>query len=359
MSRHPIRAVIAVATETAANLMQVPSVLRKCVGFVEAGWGDELSVVGTAMILGVLSNEGVDRHHVHVVTCHHVLVPPDPSPGSGPWPAPVYDRIRLRLNRRVADSDTVDVSADDWVVHPTADVAAALLVPPPETRLFDYLHFPVTGTVDNDLRGRFKVGPGDDVFMTGLLHSHPGRARIEPIIRVGTIAAFPDEKVTLEHCTAPQDVVLIEIRSIGGLSGSPVFFHLPDPRMQDGTATIATTAIRPDSAGPNWLIGIMHGLWPTQPDDPDLRDKTAEPLNTGIAVVLPAERIVELLFGHTLTYRRYLVDEAIHERSKPTPTSVAPAVPTAQDTDEPFTREMFLANLPAMAAPETDPDRHT
>ncbi|MGO9874320.1 MAG: hypothetical protein ACLPVY_11020 [Acidimicrobiia bacterium] len=312
------------------------------------------------MIVGVESNEGVDRHHVHVVTCHHVLVPPDPSPGADPWPAPAYDKIRLRLNRRGADADTVDVSPDDWVVHPTADVAAALLLPPPERRLFDYLHFPVTGTVDKDLRGRFKVGPGDDVFMTGLLHSHSGRAKIEPIIRVGTIAAFPEEKVTLEHCTTPQDVVLIEIRSIGGLSGSPVFFHLPDtPRIEDGGGTIANTAIPPASAGPNWLIGIMHGLWPTQPDDPDLRDKTAEPLNTGIAVVLPAERIVELLFGHTLTYRRYLVDDAIHERSKPTPTSVAPSVPTASGSAEPFTREMFLADLTVFAQPDADPDRHT
>ena len=69
------------------------------------------------------------------------------------------------------------------------------------------------------------IGVGDEVFLTGLFANHIGQQRNLPIIRVGNIALMPEEPV--QHPSlGPIDAYLIEARSIGGLSGSPVFVHL-------------------------------------------------------------------------------------------------------------------------------------
>ena len=44
-----------------------------------------------------------------------------------------------------------------------------------------------------------------------------------PILRMGNLAAYPQERVQVEG--VEMDAYLIEARSIGGLSGSPVFYH--------------------------------------------------------------------------------------------------------------------------------------
>ena len=69
------------------------------------------------------------------------------------------------------------------------------------------------------------IGIGDEVFMVGLFHRHTGRDRNEPIIRVGNIASLPSAPVPLDE-GEKAEAILIEPRSIGGLSGSPVFVHM-------------------------------------------------------------------------------------------------------------------------------------
>jgi len=63
---------------------------------------------------------------------------------------------------------------------------------------------------ENDIRA------GEEVFTVGLLVNHFGRERNLPIIRVGAIAAMPEEPIYLNEKLGLQSVYLIESRSIGG-----------------------------------------------------------------------------------------------------------------------------------------------
>ena len=60
------------------------------------------------------------------------------------------------------------------------------------------------------------------MFSVGLFTKYFGRSNLIPIVRTGNIAMMPKEKVPLGSFGLT-DAYLIEGRSIGGLSGSPIF----------------------------------------------------------------------------------------------------------------------------------------
>lgn len=79
------------------------------------------------------------------------------------------------------------------------------------------------GNLDNDSDRNLELG--DEVFFSGLFYPHSGTRRNIPIVRIGNVAALLEEPV-LNRNGVPMDLYLMESRSIGGLSGSPVFVDL-------------------------------------------------------------------------------------------------------------------------------------
>jgi hypothetical protein len=78
-----------------------------------------------------------------------------------------------------------------------------------------------------------------------------------PIVRHGNVAMLPTEQVQTD--LGYTDAYLVEVRSIGGLSGSPVFVRhtigFPVQRT-DGSSDMAF------ANGPaTTLLGLMHGHW--------------------------------------------------------------------------------------------------
>jgi hypothetical protein len=133
------------------------------------------------------------------------------------------------------------------------------------------------------------IGVGDDAFLTGLFENHVGRHRNIPIVRMGNIAAMPEEPVQTDfHGTLVSiDAYLLETRSIGGLSGSPVFVVTSGFR---GSGTIFM--------GPQFfLLGLVHGHWDspfTAVDALTPDGVRSEAINMGIALVVPASKIVDV-----------------------------------------------------------------
>ena len=105
---------------------------------------------------------------------------------------------------------------------------------------------------------RLHIGIGDETIISGLFTAVPGTTRNIPIVRHGNIAMMPGEQIQTDLGFA--DVFLVEARSIGGLSGSPVFVRhtlgVKVKREGDGSDDLLF------ANGPGiTLLGLMHGHW--------------------------------------------------------------------------------------------------
>jgi hypothetical protein len=167
-----------------------------------------------------------------------------------------------------------------WRYHPSddsVDVAVTSWVPPESV---EYKAVPVSMFLDDNIIRDEQIGPGDEVFATGLFVRLVGRERNLPIVRTGNIAMMPSEPVPTG--LGPMDAYLIEARSLGGLSGSPAFVH----RVRSFH-----------------FLGLMHGHW----DVPDRQGA----VNMGIAIVVPARKILEVLEQPLLQAARQKHDEGL------------------------------------------------
>src|SRR5262249_49592760 len=110
------------------------------------------------------------------------------------------------------------------------------------------------------------------------------------------------------------DAYLIEVRSTGGLSGSPVFVketikillleegeRLFIPRGLDGPG------LAMQGEGEGYLLGMAQGHWEIDPKDKNnyiIGSGTEESINLGIGLIVPAYVIWEVLYRKDLVELR-------------------------------------------------------
>jgi hypothetical protein len=193
----------------------------------------------------------------------------------------------LRMNFQHEPARWVETNIDNWVVLPDPSVDLAFCMTP-WTQPFDHQLLRLSTALDNDGINKYSIGIGDEVFLIGLFTQHHGSRRNIPLLRVGNIAAMPEEPI--QSNGALMDAFLIEARSIGGLSGSPVFVHL-------GVTRHVGEELSVFSKPSFFLLGVMHGHWDSPDYDIEPADDIALPrkqtVNMGIAIVVPAQKIIE------------------------------------------------------------------
>jgi hypothetical protein len=268
-------------TET-VNLMIIPDEIRKCVVFVgyETKTGHK-KTAGTAFFLG-RKIEGTDRYFIYAVTAKHVI--DDIKKRS------CY-KVFLRLNIAGAGAKWVETDLLEWRSHPTDDLVDVAVFKFVLSEELDHKFYPLESMVDPKIIEEFAVGIGDEVFLVGLFSQHYGSQRNIPIARVGNIAAMPEEKIFTKDWGAI-DAYLIEARSIGGISGSPVFAYIGSTRPMRGRLSYL------EGSPAFYLLGLMHGHWDASASDLDVvvEDRIGhERVNMGIAIVVPAIKILEVI----------------------------------------------------------------
>jgi hypothetical protein len=111
------------------------------------------------------------------------------------------------------------------------------------------------------------------------------------------------------------EIYLIEARSLGGLSGSPVFVlatagNKTAVRLMDGTLSDVSNLC---PIALLFLLGLAKGHWEVNPEDLNeldwILDRRKEVVSLGIAVVVPAKKIKEVLNHPELIEARNQTDQ--------------------------------------------------
>jgi hypothetical protein len=257
-----------------------PLAVAFIIGSRRQGDGTVMRVpIGTGFILNVpLTARAPDTYVEYVVTAAHVVMNGENT------------AVRIRTH-----GGYKDVEISDWLAHPRADVALARFHADKDMHL---LNVPSHSLRWPHMPQEFHPDLGDRVYFLGLL-SVPGSHQLVinnvPMVRSGTIGALNQQDIPVEwpdKTVKRLEAHLIDCRSHGGFSGSPCFFQYERPlAVQEGKRV---------SAELTYLLGLISGHF----DDftePSLRGDLADVgsiqvrVNTGVGIVTPSERIVEVL----------------------------------------------------------------
>ncbi len=257
--------------------MKIPDEIKKSVGFLGLRTYDgKYRMVGTIFFIengGPLKTYGITAKHV---------INGVKSKG--------LDEVWIRFNLKNGKSEWLSSKIDRWEFHSDKNVDIASLSLGFKEN-FDHLFIDNSVFLDNEKIKSNEIDSGDEVFITGLFRHHYGNNKNIPIVRVGNIAALPEEKINTRHHNL--DAYLIEARSIGGLSGSPVFVNLGNSRIIDGKSMKS-------KGGPVcFLIGLIHGHYDNNADEIDIledfENEQTSRVNTGIAIVTPINHLINHL----------------------------------------------------------------
>ena len=288
--------------------MQVPDEIRDCVAFVcyrDANGSIQLAGTTFALAFDTLSG---GRSFLYLVTAKHVI--------DGVRAYSQDGRVLIRVNTKAGGLLFVESEVADWYFHPDdTSVDVAVLPAVLQWEALDLRAVPLDMLATPSVIEKEHIGVGDEVFITGLFVNHAGEEHNLPIVRTGNIALMPEEKVAAGLPFGPMDAYLVEARSIGGLSGSPAFVHLGIYRIDDaGQWTMNTSGWK----YVYWL-GLVHGHWDAHPGKrDDYAFESAEAVNKGIAIIVPAGKVIEVL------NQKDLADDRDRRRAEdaaePTPT---------------------------------------
>jgi Trypsin-like peptidase domain len=132
--------------------------------------------------------------------------------------------IVLRINKSNDQLDYITTRKADWITHENrCDVAVLPIALAPEHKynfISSHLFF-----LTPEIISHCAIGPGDDVFMVGRFIGHDGKQSNLPTARFGNISRMDGEPIEDKYGIR-QDSFLVDIRSISGYSGSPVFVYI-------------------------------------------------------------------------------------------------------------------------------------
>lgn len=279
--------------------MVIDPVFGKCVAFLCIADRDDQGrtykrPVATAFLLEFPAATAGYAFY-YAVTARHVI--DRARPEKGLW---------IRFNKESGGVEHLPTNCDLWCENGSSDVAICPLRFPHSDLDFSPISHNLLLSYDELSKAPYHVRVGTELIMVGLFRRYSGQEHMQPIVRFGRVSCMPDERVplTLSPESSPTlvEAYLAEMLSWGGESGSPVF---------SSTLHLANPPSIPLSLGNPRLIGLLHGHYPIEE-----RVKSLDPqagtidLNAGIAVVIPAQAILDTLNSPDLAAQREAEDRA-------------------------------------------------
>ena len=315
--------------------VRIPDPILRCVGFIGEGISqDSERVYGDLYATGFFVAVPCESPYLrgqcaaYFVTAKHVA--------SDLKDRPIY----ILTNKRGGGvTDNWTSPDNEWWVHPSDHGADVALIQVSENPEADTIHISVLDFGTPERLQRLGIGIGDEIFATGLFTEIPGTTRNLPIVRHGNVAMMPAEQIQTE--LGFTDAYLVEARSLGGLSGSPVFVR----------HTLRTEVERADGTREPFfgngsgmtLLGLMHGHWDIKESEmnkPFFTHDRKHGVNYGVAIVVPASKIYETLYQPELVAMRKHWEQKALRRNVPGMDSAKP-----DNQDKLFTQSDFEAAL--------------
>ena len=305
--------------------MRIPDRLLNCVGFI-AHDTPQITYGGTAFVVGIKS--ALKGSYLHLVTARHVAEAVEHGPFIVGLNLKAGGKVMLRSSEGAR-----------WWYHPSDKSTDVAVMPFAPSMYSDYdiqwiseAYFATPQRIT-----KYNIGVGDELTIIGLFTRFSGSTKHFPIVRIGSVAMMPTDKIPVKDF-GEMEVYLAEGRSIGGLSGSPVFVRnttsMPPMKTEDGE-------LRHFSGfGEMHLFGLMHGHW-----DLPVGFKTyeqQEAVNMGVSIVVPAKIILETLYHPELVEMRNEYDEQARKKDYPTADSASKNSERKQPI---FTKKDFEAVL--------------
>jgi hypothetical protein len=303
--------------------MRIPDHLLKSVGFVSrydptADGGAKIQFGGTAFIVGAQMDEHLGL--AHLVTAKHVAEAIEPA------------EAVIAMNAKDGEPLFLRTGDARWFYHPTEkDSVDVAVLPFGSARFRDYdTTWIPEGVLATDERiAEFDIGLGDEIVIIGLFTRFFGSTHLIPLVRTGNIAMMPKDKLPSKDL-GEMEAYLAEGRSIGGLSGSPVFVrNTVNMPVQTGKGKLTGIS----GLGDLHLLGLMHGHWEVPPSFSEIEQ--AEAVNMGVSIIVPAKKILETLHHPELVKLR----KEHYEKQK------RDDLPTVDSAIKPLTRKDFEAAL--------------
>lgn len=296
----------------------LPPDITKCVCFLcvkhDKGW----HYGGTGFFVHVPSEN--DGWYGYLITAKHNIEH-----------ASRLGSLHLRLNTRSGGADYVDVS-QEWYSPTNSASDIAVLPFTPGGEIYDYVSISAENfCATEEMITKYMIGIGDDLVIPGLFTERRGAKQNAPIVRIGNIAAIPGEPL-IDDSGAEYRAYLAEVRSIGGLSGSPVFAYIGYGRSFGKSQLSKERKFV--------LIGVVRGHWDFKSErgEIDFGDGELKAVNMGIAIVTPIQEAMAVINCEEWVKQRHQQDAEDRKRNAPTLDSAFPS-------KSPFTKQDFEVAL--------------
>jgi hypothetical protein len=259
------------------------SQIKKCVTFFFEKENDVIKPLGTGFFVGIGDMQA--GYVTYLVTAKHLI-----SHTAG-----IYPEVLLSLNTREGHAEAFPfiIASDKVLKHPDKDVDIVCIPCSPDSKKYDFKFITDPYLSDKELLSQKKIREGNNIFYAGLFNPYFGNRIVEPLVRFGKVSSLTNEKIRI---TYPEDqprfahLYLFECHSLGGFSGSPVFFEI-DRLNTAGQIHYGNPEI--------YLAGVMKGHYDEFVTNPVLntKDDIVRELNLGISMVTPCYLLKEILFS--------------------------------------------------------------
>lgn len=299
-------------------------------------------VGGSGFLVGYTLENNPQYYQLYFVTNRHVIEE--------------FSNPVVRMNLVNGGIDYIETNRNRWIIHPEGD---DLAVYPLDISQDEFRFYSINTKIfaTRHMLHDFSIMPGDEVFMMGRFVSLEGTIENTPTARFGNIARTIGEKIKNKFDNM-QESLLIDCRSIPGYSGSPVFITLYPPKPRPPWYLVPEQQQYNMMRHGPFLLGIdwVHiRNWQTVEqlnretnqfeENLDMRVAT----NTGLAGVIPAWRLLDLLDREDLKMQRTKEDQKLTEKMTAEKSLSYHSFDSATEPTEVFTEDAFEADLRKVA----------